>query len=742
MNDRGAGSGQPPPVGMKVQRLKDIDALKSLRAKLQKSELRGDRKRVKVCCGTACSAMGSMKIAREFARKSARDGNEVEVVKTGCQGLCQKGPILRVEPQGYFYQKGHLEHVDEIYSKTFGKGVPARRFLYRESVAEDPLERAEDIPFYKKQVRVTLKNNGSIDPCNIHHYIAVGGYAALEKALSAMTPRQVLKEIVDSNLRGRGGAGFPTGRKWTVARDAPGEVKFVVANGDEGDPGAFMDRSLMEGDPQSLLEGMLLCAYTIGARFGFVYVRHEYPLAVKNLRTAVRQAEELGLLGRNILGTGLDLTVVVREGAGAFVCGEETALLSSIEGRRGFPRSRPPYPAEEGLWGYPTLINNVETFSQVPHIVLNGSEHYRAIGTENSPGTKVFALTGKVVNTGLIEVPMGITLKEIIYDIGGGILGGRKFKAVQTGGPSGGCLSEEELDLPIDYDSLISAGSMMGSGGLVVMDEDNCMVDIAKFFLSFTQKESCGKCPPCRIGTYQMIGILEKITSGEGDESDLEELERLANVVKRGSLCGLGQTAPNPVLSTLRYFRDEYEEHIKDKFCRANVCTGIGIFRIDGSTCFLCGLCKEVCDHRAVKETREGYYIDKDYCTKCKACYYVCPVDAVKIGKEVLPWVIPEQCEGCSDCVDACIMHGIKMYETDKEGIYLPWLSNPDVCVSCERCAAVCATGGIVMTTHIGEATERLLKKRPWGLKLGQDEPGGEGEAEGEEVAAEGRKED
>ncbi len=705
-----------------MERLNNVEELRSLRINLQQEMESTDKKTVKVCCGTACSAMGSRRIVSAFEEELTGSHRDIEIIKTGCQGLCQKGPVMKIEPQGFFYQKVGYRRVREIIHKTILADRPVRRLLYRESVSNEPLEKMEEIPFYKKQIRVVLRNNGEIDPCNIYHYIARDGYAALERVLLKMSPEEVLKEVKMSCLRGRGGAGFPTGTKWEVARNAPGKIKFVIANGDEGDPGAFMDRSLMEGDPQSLLEGMLICAYTVGASHGFIYVRHEYPLAVRNLRVAIQQAEELGLLGENILGTGFNFTVTLREGAGAFVCGEETALISSLEGERGFPRPRPPYPAISGLWKMPTVINNVETLSQIPLIILKGAEHYRSIGTETSPGTKVFALTGKVINTGLIEVPMGITLREIIFEIGGGIMGGKRFKAVQTGGPSGGCLSEEHLDLPVDFDSLAEAGSMRGSGGMVVMDEDNCMLDIAKFFLSFTQKESCGKCPPCRIGTYQMLQILEKITSGNGEEGDIERLEKIGNIVKKGSLCGLGQTAPNPVLSTIRHFREEYEEHIKDRICRANVCSGIGIYRIEGSECFLCGLCKEVCAHDAVKETKTGFYIETDHCTKCKACYTICPVNAVKIGKEVLPWVIPEQCEGCSDCVDACIVHGLKMYKTSKEGIYLPWLKDPDLCVSCGKCAAVCATGGIILTTHIEEARERFLSKRPMGLKVDDEE--------------------
>lgn len=705
-----------------IKRIKTLKELGNLRSHLKSMSAETARNRVRVCCGTACSAMGSSQVVKAFEEKKTVDNLDMEIVKTGCQGLCQKGPVMKVEPHDYFYKSVGHGRVREIIDKNFSRGIPVRRLLYRESAGDDPIIKMDDIPFYRKQMRVTLRNNGLIDPCNIHHYIVQDGFAALEKMFDSMSPDKVVEEVKSSRLRGRGGAGFPSGMKWEVAKHAPGKIKLVIANGDEGDPGAFMDRSLMEGDPQSIIEGMIICAYAINARYGFIYVRHEYPLAVKNLTMAIRQAEELGVLGENILGTGCDFSISLREGAGAFVCGEETALIKSIEGSRGWPTPRPPYPAMDGLWHMPTAINNVETLAQIPHIILNGADHYRGIGTENSTGTKVFALTGKVVNTGLIEVPMGVTLKEIIYDIGGGLMDNKKFKAVQTGGPSGGCLSEEHLDLPVDYDSLAEVGSMMGSGGIVVMDEDNCMVEIAKFFLSFTQKESCGKCPPCRIGTHEMLKILEKITSGRGEEGDIERLEKMGNLVKFGSLCGLGQTAPNPVLSSIKYFREEYEEHIKDKYCRANVCTGIGVYRIESSECFLCGLCKKACAYNAIRETKEAFYIDKDNCTKCKACYTVCPVNAVKIGREILPWVIPEQCEGCSDCVDACIVHGLQMCKTEKEGIFLPWLSDPDQCVSCGKCAAVCATGGVVLTTHIKEAQERFLTKRPLGLIIDDTE--------------------
>lgn len=699
-----------------MKRLTNIEELRALRESLRETVFKTDKKRARVCCGTACSAQGAQKIVKAFEEASALKDMDIEIVKTGCQGLCQKGPVARIEPQGYFYQKISGERVKEIVAKTFSSGVPVRRFLYRESVTEDPIEKMDGLPFYKKQVRIVLRNNGSIDPCNIYHSIAAGGYAALEKVLSYMAPDQVLAEIKKSNLRGRGGAGFPTGKKWEYGQKSAGTVKFVIANGDEGDPGAFMDRSLMEGDPHSLIEGMLICAYTVGAEYGFIYVRHEYPLAVKNLRTALQQAEELGFLGNTILGTTMNFHLDIREGAGAFVCGEETALVLSIEGKRGMPKPRPPYPAERGLWNEPTVLNNVETYACLAPIVEHGAEWFKSIGTENSPGTKVFALTGKVVNTGLIEVPMGMTLKEIIFDIGGGIRNNKRFKAVQTGGPSGGCLSEEHLYLPIDFDSLANVGSMMGSGGMVVMDEDSCMVDIARYFLAFTLSESCGKCPPCRIGIYQMLQILERITSGSGEEGDMEKLEKIGNLVKSASLCGLGQTAPNPVLSTIKYFRDEYEEHIKDKYCRAKVCKGLGIYRIDGAECFSCGLCKKACAVNAVKETKEGFYIDRDVCTKCKACSLVCPIGAVKVGSRVIPWVVPEQCEGCADCLHACPVQGLKMYETENEGISIPWLSDPDICVSCGKCAAVCSSSGIVLTVHVEEAKQRFSTKRPKGL--------------------------
>lgn len=618
-----------------LKRLEDLGALKELRALLSRELFRPDKKRIKICCGTACTATGSKNIIRAFEEEGAKRGMDTEIIKTGCQGLCQKGPVMKAEPYGYFYQKVKKEDVKKIIETTFSSDSPVRDLLYRDTFLEKPVETMEEVPFYKKQMRIALKNNGVVDPTNIDHYIVVGGYLAAEKMLSSMTPNQVVEEVKKANLRGRGGAGFPAGVKWEHTKKASGSIKMVIANGDEGDPGAFMDRSIMEGDPHSLLEGMLICAYAIGAQYGIIYVRHEYPLAVKNLGIAIKQAVDLGFLGENILGTGFDFTVQIKEGAGAFVCGESTALIASIEGERGFPRPRPPRLSERGggSWGYPSNLNNVETYACVPPIIENGADWFLNIGTTGSPGTKVFALTGKVKNTGLVEVPMGITLREIIYDIGGGIMGNKKFKAVQTGGPSGGCIPEQYLDLPVDFDSLAKVGSIMGSGGMVVMDEDNCMVDIAKFFLSFTQAESCGKCPPCRIGTYRMLQILEKITSGNGEAGDIERLERLGKSVKAGSLCGLGQSAPNPVLTTIKYFREEYEEHVRDKYCRAKVCN-LGTFMIEQEECILCGLCKHACAFGAVKELRRNFHIDQDLCRKCKACYLACPVGAVKIKKE------------------------------------------------------------------------------------------------------------
>lgn len=617
-------------------KLHTIEDLKNLRGLLMEETFRPEVARIRLCSGTACTATGTPKVVSALEEEAAKRGITLDIVKTGCQGLCQKGPVMKVEPQGIFYQKVKPDHARSILAYTVVGGTSYRQSLYRDNILSEPIPEMLEVPFYKKQLRIALRNNGVIDPRNIYHYIAVGGYAALEKALGSMTPDQVLDEVDKANLRGRGGAGFPAGKKWKHTKSDKSKIKFVIANGDEGDPGAFMDRSVMEGDPHSLFEGMLLCAYAIGAEYGIVYVRHEYPLAVKNLALAIKQAEDLGLLGKNILGSGLNFSLDIREGAGAFVCGESTALVASIEGERGFPRPRPPRLSQQGggVWGYPSNLNNIETYACVPPIIEKGADWFLGIGTKNSPGTKVFALTGKVINTGLVEVPMGITLREIIYDIGGGIMNGKNFKAVQTGGPSGGCIPEQHLDLPVDFDSLAKVGSMMGSGGMVAMDEDNCMVDVAKYFLSFCQSESCGKCPPCRVGTYQMLQILERITSGKGEVGDIERLEEIGNLIKDAALCGLGNSAPNPVLTTIKYFREEYEEHIHDKYCRAKACSGLGVYSIDHDECFLCGLCKEACAFDAVKSTRDRFFIDQDYCTKCKACYSACPIGAVKVDRQ------------------------------------------------------------------------------------------------------------
>lgn len=617
-------------------KLKSIDEYNNLRLLLKDETFKEGYERIRACTGTACMASGAKKVVDNIEEGAAERGIEVEVVKTGCQGLCQKGPVMKIEPQGYFYQRVKADDAASIVVNTLSAGYSVRQLLFRDNIYDEPYEMMDSLPFYQKQHRIALRNNGRIDPNNINHYIAEGGYQAIVKAISTMTPDEVLDEVDKANLRGRGGAGFPAGRKWRHSKSSPSDVRFVIANGDEGDPGAFMDRSLMEGDPHGLIEGMLLCAYAIDARYGFIYVRHEYPLAVKNLNIAIKQAEESGFLGENILGSDLSFTLEVREGAGAFVCGESTALVASIEGERGFPRPRPPRLSEPGggVWGYPSNLNNIETYACLPPIIEKGADWFRSIGTANSPGTKVFALTGKVENTGLVEVPMGTTMREIVFEIGGGVLNGKKFKALQTGGPSGGCIPEQYLDTPVDFDSLRELGSMMGSGGMVVLDEDTCMVDVARYFLSFTQSESCGKCPPCRIGTSQMLEILERIVCGDGRPGDIEHLKKLGEQIVAGSLCGLGQSAPYPVLSTIKYFREEYEEHINNKYCRAKSCSGLGTYTIEHKECFLCGLCKQACAFGAVKETRKTFYIDQAECTKCKACYVACPIDAVKVGKE------------------------------------------------------------------------------------------------------------
>ncbi|SDX86302.1 NADH-quinone oxidoreductase subunit F [Acetomicrobium thermoterrenum DSM 13490] len=590
------------------------------------------RAHVLVCRGTGCTASGAPSVMKAFKDELVKKGldREVMLVETGCHGMCEMGPVVVVYPEGAFYCRVMPEDVPEIVEEHLYKGRIVQRLLYTVPQDMEKVPYYRDIPFYSKQHRIVLSNCGYIDPEKIEEYIARDGYIALGKALLEMTPEEVLDEVKKSGLRGRGGAGFPTGLKWEFARKAPGNKKYVICNADEGDPGAFMDRSTLEGDPHSVIEGMALGAYAIGADEGYIYCRAEYPLAIKRLKIAIAQAEEMGLLGDNIMGTNFSFHLHLKEGAGAFVCGEETALMASIEGRRGMPRPRPPFPAQHGLWGKPTNINNVETWANVPKIILNGADWFASMGTEKSKGTKIFALTGKITNTGLIEVPMGITIKEIIYELGGGILNGKEFKAVQIGGPSGGCLTKEHLDLPIDYESLTGAGAIMGSGGLVVMDEDTCMVDVARFFLEFTQRESCGKCVPCREGTKQMLLMLEKICKGEGTLEDLSKLEELAYMVKETSLCGLGQTAPNPVITTIRYFRDEYLAHIEEKRCPAKVCPALIKYVVDPDKCRKCGLCARNCPVKCISGDRQTpYFIDQEKCIKCGTCMQVCPFGAI-----------------------------------------------------------------------------------------------------------------
>ncbi len=592
------------------------------------------RAHVLVCGGTGCTSSGSEQIIKEMEVQLKANGleNEIKVVKTGCFGLCALGPVMIVYPEGAFYSRVTVEDVKEIVEEHLLKGRIVKRLLYDETIQEDSdeVKSLNDVKFYEKQLRIALRNCGVIDPENIDEYIAFDGYKALGKVLTEMKPSEVIDVIKASGLRGRGGGGFPTGMKWQFTAASQSDQKFVACNADEGDPGAFMDRSVLEGDPHSVIEAMTIAGYAVGANQGFVYIRAEYPIAVKRLQIAIDQAKEYGLLGKNILDSGFDFDLELRLGAGAFVCGEETALLTSIEGKRGEPRPRPPFPAVKGLWMQPTLLNNVETYANICQIILNGAEWFQGIGTEKSKGTKVFALGGKINNTGLVEVPMGTTLREIVEDIGGGIPNGKAFKAAQTGGPSGGCIPASLMDTPIDYDSLMAIGSMMGSGGLIVMDEDNCMVDIAKFFLEFTVDESCGKCTPCRVGTKRLYELLDKITKGQGTMEDLDRLEELCYSIKEGSLCGLGQTAPNPVLSTLQYFKDEYIAHVRDKKCPAGVCKDLLSYVIVEDKCKGCSACARKCPVGAITgEIKSPFVIDSEKCIKCGACVETCKFGAI-----------------------------------------------------------------------------------------------------------------
>ena len=591
------------------------------------------RAHVLVCGGTGCSSSGSATLIERFEEKIKENGldKEVKVIRTGCFGLCEAGPVVIVYPDGTFYSRVKPENVDEIVTEHLLKGRKVEHLVYTDHATheQDATKALEDITFYKHQKRIALRNCGVIDPENIDEYLAMDGYMALEKALTKMTREEVIDEILKSGLRGRGGGGFPTGLKWKFTYNSVSDQKYVACNADEGDPGAFMDRSILEGDPHSIIEARASAGYAIGASEGYIYVRAEYPIAVHRLNVAIEQAREYGLLGENIFGTDFSFNLYVRLGAGAFVCGEETALMHSIEGKRGEPTTRPPFPAVKGLFGKPTMLNNVETYANVAQIILHGSEWYASMGTEKSKGTKVFALGGKINNTGLVEVPMGTTLRTIIYEVGGGCPNGKKFKAVQTGGPSGGCLPESLLDTPVDYDNLIAAGSMMGSGGMIVIDEDNCMVDIARFYLDFIVDESCGKCTPCRVGTKRMLEILNRIVNGQGKEGDIEKLEELAQTIKSTALCGLGQTAPNPVLSTLKFFRDEYEAHIKEKRCPAHHCKALLQYVITDK-CRGCTACARVCPGNAITgEVKKQHVIDPNKCLKCGACMEKCRFGAI-----------------------------------------------------------------------------------------------------------------
>ena len=608
---------------IREEKRKELDLRVNLKANTRE-------KHILVCHGTGCTSSKSPKIIENFRKIIDEKGiKNVRVIQTGCFGLCAKGPIVIIRPEDTFYAMVKPEDCEEIINTHILEGKTVERLLCKD-IDDSVVQRLDELTFYKKQERIALKNCGIIDPENIDEYIAFDGYKALEKVLFEMSQDDVINEVTESGLRGRGGAGFPTGKKWYFTKIAEGDQKYVVCNADEGDPGAFMDRSILEGDPHSVIEAMMIAGYAIGANKGYIYVRAEYPIAVHRFQTAIDQAKEYGILGKNIFGTDFSFDLEIRLGAGAFVCGEETALLESIEGRSGRPRLKPPFPANCGLWQKPTLINNVETYANITKIILNGAKRYSSIGTEKSKGTKVFALGGNVVNVGLVEVPMGTTLREIVFDIGGGIPGGHEFKAAQTGGPSGGCIPAEHLDTPIDYESLSQIGSMMGSGGLIVMDDTKCMVNLAKFYLGFTVDESCGKCTPCRIGTKRMLEILERITEGNGETEDLEKLERLAKTIQKASVCGLGQTAPNPVLSTMKYFRDEYIAHIRDKKCPARECKALRAIEIDPEKCRGCGICKKNCPVNAITgEVKQPHKIDEDVCIKCGTCISKCPFKAI-----------------------------------------------------------------------------------------------------------------
>jgi NADH:ubiquinone oxidoreductase subunit F (NADH-binding)/(2Fe-2S) ferredoxin/NAD-dependent dihydropyrimidine dehydrogenase PreA subunit len=590
-----------------------------------------------VCAGTGCVSTGSFKIKEALEKEIKAKGldNEVQVVATGCNGFCERGPIVMVQPDGIFYQLLKLEDVPLLVEEHLLKGRPVKKLMYVPPAEKQPVPKMKDIEFFKHQRLIVLRNRGRIDPEKIEEYIAFDGYEAMAKALSGMTPAEIVEEISASGLRGRGGAGFPTGKKWHLCAKYKATPKYLICNGDEGDPGAFMDRSVLEADPHAILEGMVIGAKAIGAAKGFIYIRHEYPLALKRMEIAIKQARDNGLLGKDILGTGFDFDVEIVQGAGAFVSGEETALIASVEGRIAMPRQRPPYPAHKGLWGQPTVINNVETWATVPNIIRRGSDWFQALGTETSKGTKIFSLVGKIANTGLVEVPMGITLREIVYGIGGGIPDKRDFKAIQIGGPSGGCLPAKLLDLPVDYESLTAAGAMMGSGGMIVMDDKTCMVDVAKYFLNFLQDESCGKCVSCREGTQRMYEIVKGITEGKGSESDLALLEELATICKDASMCALGQTAGNPILTTLRYFRHEYEAHILDKRCPAGVCKALIRYVVLAEKCTGCQACKKACPNDCIKGTlKDVHLIDQSRCIKCGACKEACKFEAIEEQRE------------------------------------------------------------------------------------------------------------